>query len=97
MPELFDLPDLASYMHADLDTATATLARRIATSSIQSLLGVDPRSFTGTRTVWADVNRWGEVRLPPLLDTVTAVTDASDVAVPYEWRTPPPRVVLLNP
>jgi hypothetical protein len=39
MPELFELTDLASLMQSDLDTATATLARKLATGAIKAQTG----------------------------------------------------------
>lgn len=40
MADLFDLPDLAGYMQRDLDTATATLARRVASGWLRSATGL---------------------------------------------------------
>lgn len=42
MADLFDLPDLVSYMQRDggLDTATATVARRVASGWLRSATGL---------------------------------------------------------
>lgn len=39
MADLFDLTDLASYMQRDLDTASATRARRVASGWLMSATG----------------------------------------------------------
>lgn len=40
MADLFDLVDLASYMQRDLDTASATIARRVASGWLRSATGL---------------------------------------------------------
>lgn len=40
MADLFELTDLAGYMQRDLDTATATLARRVASGWLRSATGL---------------------------------------------------------
>lgn len=40
MADLFDLTDLAGYMQRDLDTASATLARRVASGWLRSATGL---------------------------------------------------------
>jgi hypothetical protein len=39
VPELFELTELASYMQQDLDAATATLNRELATTRIRRVIG----------------------------------------------------------
>jgi hypothetical protein len=81
--ELFDLPELAAHMQRDdLDTASATSARAVATAMIGAHIGMDPRPFTGSRTVNLRLFD-GTAFLPIFAETVTAVTTEASSALTY--------------
>ncbi len=67
MPELFELTELASYMQQDLDTATATLNRELATTRIRRVVGA---------TRWAGLTEDQAADLKPVaLDIAKRLTE----------------------
>jgi len=75
--DLFTLPELASFVQSDLDTATATLARELATAKVRTAA---PRAFieAGAHTVVRTIVG-GVVTLPRPVTSVTSVTIDGDL------------------
>lgn len=92
---LFTLPELASYLQRDLDTATATLAREIATGLVTDVTGI---LESDTATVVLPVEDEGVIKLPSRVVTaVSSVVIAGvtlTVDVDYEWLRPYPRIAV---
>lgn len=74
---LFELTELASLLQQDLDTATADLARDMATGAVVGYLGqnVESQEYTHRLPIWSD----GTVRLPQRpVSAVASVTTPDD-------------------
>ena len=84
---LFELTELASYMQQDLDTASATLARDIATALVEEVTGpLESRTSTVNLPVYAD----GTVELPARVVTSVTTVTLDAVAQTFIWKRPFP-------
>lgn len=84
---LFELTELASYLQEDLDTASATLARELATGLIEEVTGpIESQTSTVNLPVWQN----GIVELPA--NVVTGVTSVAlnEAALTFVWQRPYP-------
>lgn len=94
---LFDLTDLAAYVQSDVDTATATVARDIATGLVVGYTNqaFEADTYTHVLPVAADLS----VRLPQrpvtAVTTVTVDGDVLTVDDDYTWDAITPLVQLL--
>lgn len=89
---LFVLEELASALQRDLDTASATLARDVATALVESLTG-PLGSQQSTVTLPLDGTC---IDLPSEVVTAVASVSVDGVAAQFEWLRPHPRVRLLS-
>jgi hypothetical protein len=84
---LFELTELASYLQQDLDTATATLARELATGIVEEVTG-PLESRTSTANLPILVN--GDIELPtPVVTAITSV-GIDEAAQTFTWYRPFP-------
>lgn len=84
---LFELTELASYMQSDLDTASATLARTIATALVEEVTGpLESRTSVVTLPVLVD----GTVELPATVVTDVASVERDATAQVFIWKRPFP-------
>lgn len=88
---LFELTELASYLQQDLDTATATLAREMATGIVEEVTG--PLESVES-VVTLPVTIAGIVELPATVVTAVTSVTVDAVAVDFSWRQPFPLVRL---
>ena len=94
---LFELTELASLLQRDLDTATATLARDLATGLVTDVTGVLEQT-TATVTLPIDVTD-GLIRLPSRVVTAVSTVEIDATALAstaWVWERPYPRVRLLT-
>lgn len=91
MTDLFTLPELASYLQTDVDTATAMLARDIATGAVR--LAAGQQLTAGTAVLDVVVDPWTTTIVLPQrpVTAVTSVQSYADdnvtlTAVPFTWR-----------
>lgn len=84
---LFELTELASYMQSDLDTASATLARTIATALVEEVTGpLESRTSVVNLPVLVD----GTVELPATVVTDVASVERDAAAQVFIWKRPFP-------
>lgn len=84
---LFELTELASYMQQDLDTASATLARDIATALVEEVTGpLESRTSTVNLPVYAD----GTVDLPARVVTGVTSVGLDETPQTFVWKRPFP-------
>lgn len=94
---LFELTELASLLQRDIDTATATLARDLATGLVVDVTGVlEQATVTVTLPIDADE---GLIHLPSRVVTAVSTVEISGTALAgsgWVWEKPYPRVRLLT-
>jgi len=94
---LFELTELASLLQRDLDTASATLARDLATGLVTDVTGVlEQATVTVTLPIDADE---GLIHLPSRVVTAVSTVEISGTALAgsgWVWEKPYPRVRLLT-
>jgi hypothetical protein len=84
---LFELTELASYMQSDLDTASATLARTIATALVEEVTGpLESRTSVVNLPVLVD----GTCELPATVVTAVTTVELDTVAQTFVWKRPLP-------
>ncbi len=93
MTDLFALSELASYLQRDLDTASATLARDLATGLIEDYTG--PLT-SGTSTITIPVDCEGVIQLPVQAITAVSTVVMGGASVGFVWEKPYPRLRLTS-
>lgn len=96
---LFTLEELASYLQGDVDTATATLARELATGLVVDQVGVlEQDTVTVVLPIETDDDGYRCLRLPSLVVTDVATVTVDGVTLTegdgWEWLRPYPDVRL---
>lgn len=90
---LFELTELASYMQEDLDTASATLARELATGLVEDVTGpLESRTSVVNLPVFAN----GICELPtPVVTGITSVA-RDETAQTFVWKRPYPILFIAD-
>jgi hypothetical protein len=90
---LFELTELASYMQQDLDTASATLARTIATGVVEQVTGpLESRTSTANLPILTG----GTIELPTTVVTGVTSVGIDEAAQTFTWYRPFPVLHLTD-